>query len=308
MSEEQKTEEKEEPEAVTFSEFLESIPPSSKTKIDPLVEKTFSQGVKYQRLLTPEIQLHCSDNACNGTRFYRCTDKKEVTLSTDVNRFFYMSYRCSNCQRTIKKFSLMAIEDKRGNSGQCYKVGELPVYGPPTPSRLISLIGPDREIFLKGMRCENQGLGIGAFVYYRRVVENQKNRILGEIIKVSKKIEAKTEITNILEAAMEETQFSKALASVKDALPQALLINGQNPLTLLYSALSDGLHDQSDEHCLEIASSVRVVLGELSEQLAQALKDEDEINNALSKLMIKKSKDNKGKTSEEVVQSDNDSS
>jgi hypothetical protein len=69
-------------------------------------------------------------------------------------------------------------------SGECYKLGELPVYGPPTPARLISLIGPDREIFLKGRRCGNLGLGIGAFVYYRRVVENQKSRILDEIIKV----------------------------------------------------------------------------------------------------------------------------
>ena len=37
---------------------------------------------------------------------------------------------------------------------------------------------------MKGRRCGNLGLGIGAFVYYRRVVENQKSRILDEIIKV----------------------------------------------------------------------------------------------------------------------------
>ena len=43
------------------------------------------------------------------------------------------------------------------DSGACYKFGELPEYGPPTPARLIKLIGPDRELFLKGTRCENQG-------------------------------------------------------------------------------------------------------------------------------------------------------
>ncbi|MBI5388586.1 MAG: hypothetical protein HZA90_28320 [Verrucomicrobia bacterium] len=150
---------------------------------------------------------------------------------------------------------------------------------------MIKLIGPDRETFLKGRRCENQGLGIGAFVYYRRVVENQKNRIIEEILKVAEKLDVSPNIITALKAAKNETQFSKALASVKDAMPQALLINGHNPLTLLHSALSDGLHDQTDEHCLEIASSVRVVLGELSERLAQALKDEAELNNALSKLM-----------------------
>lgn len=150
---------------------------------------------------------------------------------------------------------------------------------------MIKLIGPDRELFLKGRRCENQGLGIGAFSYYRRVVENQKNRILDEILKVAKKLNAPAETIRELESAKAEIQFSKALANSKASIPQILLINGHNPLTLLHSALSDGLHERTDEHCLELASSIRVVLGELSERLSQALKDEAELNRALARLM-----------------------
>jgi len=37
--------------------------------------------------------------------------------------------------------------------------------------------------------------------------------------------------------------------------------------------------------CLEIASSIRIVLGELSERLAQALKYEAELSKALGTLM-----------------------
>jgi hypothetical protein len=154
-----------------------------------------------------------------------------------------------------------------------------------TPARLIRLFGKDRETFLKGRQCENHGLGIGAFVYYRRVVESHKDQILDEVIKVSKKVGASSQMLNTLEAAKEEIQFSKALASVKDAIPQALLINGQNPLTLLHSALSVGLHDQTDETCLELAHDVRVVLIELAERLGRALKDEAELNTAVSRLM-----------------------
>lgn len=288
MSEEQKTEVKKEPEAVLFSEFLESTPPSNLTYIADLSENMRNGTYTHYNLLTPDIQLHCPEDACNGTRFFRCTNDQPSVPDDDFNHF-YITYRCSNCQKTTKTFSLAAQNDKGANSGRCYKFGEFPVYGPPTPSRLIKLIGPDREIFLKGRRCENQGLGIGAFVYYRRVVENQKGRIIDEIIKVSKKLSVKPSIIAVLEAAKAETQFSKALASVKDAMPQTLLINGHNPLTLLHAALSDGLHDKSDEHCLEIASSVRVILAELSERLVQALKDEAELNHALSRIMkIKK--------------------
>lgn len=291
MSEEGESHVEQSPDAVTLPEFLEGIPPSQITAVSEVAKPLISgMGMIYAyEFLTPEIQLHCADEACNGTRFFRCTTSPP-NIPHENYKFFYVTYLCSNCRRQEKTFSLAVQCDKDSTSGKCYKFGELPMYGPPTSARLIKLIGPDRETFLKGRRCENQGLGVGAFVYYRRVVENQKNRILDEIIKVSNKIGADADLIAALEDAKQETQFSKALASVKDAMPQALLINGHNPLTLLYSALSDGLHDQTDEHCLDIASSVRVVLGELSERLSQALKDEAELNNALGKLMYVKAK------------------
>ncbi len=290
MSEPKDSDVHEEPPAMPFSEFLESIPPSSLTNVSDLTKKRYypSGGIAGYQLFTPEIQLHCANDTCNGIRFFRRTNQAVPDIPDDNYHYFYISYICSNCRKTEKNFSLAAQHDKNAESGKCYKFGELPEYGPPTASRLIKLIGPDRELFLKGRRCENQGLGIGAFVYYRRVVESQKNRILDEIIKVSQKIGATPEAIQKLEAAKKETQFSKALSNVKDAIPQALLINGHNPLSLLHSALSDGLHQKTDEHCLEIASSIRVVLAELSERLAQALKDEAELNKALSRLMVGK--------------------
>ena len=287
MSEPKESAIHEEPSAMPFSEFLESIPPSSLTNISDLTKARHyaGGGLAGYQLFTPEIQLHCPSDPCNGIRFFRRTTQSVPDIPEKNFHYFYISYICSNCRKTEKHFSLAAQRNEDAESGKCYKFGELPEYGPPTASKLIKLIGPDRELFLKGRRCENQGLGIGAFVYYRRVVESQKNRILDEIIKVSQKIGAPTGAIQQLEAAKAETQFSKALANVKDAIPQALLINGHNPLSLLHSALSDGLHQKNDEHCLEIASSIRVVLAELSERLAQALKDEAELNKALSRLM-----------------------
>jgi len=138
-------------------------------------------------------------------------------------------------------------------TGVGLKYGEFPPFGPPTPARLIKLIGPDRELFLKGRRCENQGLGVGAFVYYRRVVENQKNRILDQIIKVCGNIGASEDDIKELQGAKDEVQFSNALQQVKKAIPQFVLIDGHNPLLLLHGAVSDGVDDRQDEECLELA-------------------------------------------------------
>jgi hypothetical protein len=283
MSEEQATV-AEEKLILTWSDFLESHPPGSIVQIADLVRFN-PHGVAY--ISAPELQLHCNGDKCNGVRFFSTGDTGEPIVVGSW-KFAFLTYKCRNCDGSPKTFAVAVIKDKSGVSGQALKFGEWPPFGPPTPSRLIKLIGPERELFLSGRRCENQGLGIGAFVYYRRVVEGQKNRILDEIIKVSKQIGAPEPDMNALAAAKAETQFSRSIDLVKNAIPQSLLVNGHNPLTLLHNALSEGLHADTDEMCLELASSIRVVLAELAERLQQALKDEAELNTAVTRLLNKK--------------------
>lgn len=277
---------------VTFAEFLESAPPSSSAEIPDLlvVQKTPGGAFARKVLATPEIQLHCGSEHCNGTRFFRCAGPYRHEISGRDLAPAFLRYVCSNCAKTSKMFALAVAPGGDHESGVCYKFGEMPAFGPPTPSGLVKLAGPDRELFLKGRRCENQGLGIGAFVYYRRVVEDQKHRILDEIIRVATKIGAPSEAIAELEAAKHETQFSKAIASIQESMPQSLFVRGHNPLALLYSALSDGLHDKSDEHCLEVATSVRVILADLAEKLHQALKDEKEVGDAVKTLLKSRDK------------------
>jgi hypothetical protein len=174
-------------------------------------------------------------------------------------------------------------------AGEATKFGELPAFGPVTPARVISLIGPDRDLFLRGRRAESQGMGIGAFSYYRRVVENQKGRIIAEIARVAQKLGAKPEMLETFKTAEKETQFSKAIEVIKDGIPDVLKIGGHNPLTLLHRALSEGLHEHTDEECLESAQEIRVVLTELAERLSQALKEEAELQTAVSRLLNRKS-------------------
>lgn len=291
MNLEQNTNVQTENEPISISAFLENIPPNQLKTINDLAIYRYSRiSNSWSDFFSePEVQLHCPQETCNGIRFFRCYNRQEIRLNTENFSFFYITYRCSNCQATQKTYSLAAkILEEKKTIGQCYKLGELPPYGPPVPARVIKLIGPDREIFLKGRTCENQGLGVGAFIYYRRVVEQQKNRIISEIIKVAEKLNARQENIELLKKAIEETQFSRVMNSIKDAIPETLLINGLNPVTLLYSALSEGVHNLSDQECLEIATSVRIVLAELSERLSQSLKDEAELTNALNRLTRKK--------------------
>jgi hypothetical protein len=272
------------PNSTSFAEFLTSVPPGEMRRVERLREFHLLPGFTTHSALlsTPELFMHCTSQECNGDRVFRSL-KPEVTAGAAVSDTF-VQYICSNCSRFQKTFALrVTFFDINDLSGNCIKFGEIPPFGPPTPPRLLRLFGEDREIFLKGRRCENQGLGIGAFTYYRRIVENHKTQILDEIIGVATKVAPG--MVETLERAKSENQFSKAVESVKDAIPPTLLINSHNPLTLLHSALSKGLHAQTDEQCLELARDIRLVLAELAERIGQALRDEAELNAAISRLM-----------------------
>ena len=106
-----------------------------------------------------------------------------------------------------------------------------------------------------------------------------------EVIKVARKVGAPEAMVQTLEAARKEISFSKALDDAKDAIPQALLVKGHNPLTLLHRALSGGVHEKTDQQCLELAQDIRVVLVALAERLSQMLEEEAELSTAVHRLL-----------------------
>jgi hypothetical protein len=268
----------------SLKDFLENVPPGKEVLVSDFLTKR-NDSIYIAR---PQLQLHCTSEECQGIRFFGATD--EASLSSDTYNNKYLTYVCRNCNKTTKTFSLGAFFQEELTKWNVFKYGEEPSFGPPTPARAIKLIGGEKQLFLLGRRCENQGMGIGAFVYYRRVIESQKNRIFDELIRVIGKISPGDAVLKEIEAAKNETQFTKAVETVKHALPQSLHINGYNPLTLLHSALSEGVHEHNDSECLELASSVRTVLFEFADRLGQALKEEAELNTAVSKLANRKNR------------------
>jgi hypothetical protein len=269
-----------------MAEFLETVPPDAAKHVSDLGRAQALRGLRPDEsysLNQPELQLHCSSELCGGTRIFTAPGSEKY-LPQDEPSFHFLQYVCRNCRRSTKTFALYA-RGQAGGSGLAMKLGEIPTFGPPVPAKVISLVGPDRDDFLRGRRSENQGLGIGAFGYYRRVVERQKARIIREIGSVAAMLGSPREVLERFERAAAESQFSRAIDEIKDAIPPAVLIQGHNPLALLHRSLSEGLHSRSDEECLELAAEIRLVLTELAERISQALKDDAELKAAVSRLL-----------------------
>ena len=265
-----------------FADFLENSPSYHIVIISDL---WYQDGASYV-VYIPELTLLCEHDSCQGMRFFEYCDRTGYLEHHDKRNKLFLEYQCKNCEVTKKSFSLLTFNLYQNGQGLVVKLGEWPPFGPKTPTRLLRLLDSDKDLFLRGRRAECHGLGLGAFTYYRRVVENQKNRLLDEIIKVVKKVEASpATIVADLTRAKETFQFTQSVAKVKLAIPQVLLIDGHNPLLLLHSALSAGIHDKSDDECLELAKSIRHVLAGLAERLGQALSQKKELSEAVSKLL-----------------------
>ena len=241
-------------EEYTLKEFLEKVPPGNHLKI---VSDFVRHEEKTNYVASPDINLYCETDTCQGTRTF-FAQSKEAWLSFSEENNKYLTYTCRNCRASAKIFAIGAVH--RNGKWHAVKYAEMPSFGPPTPARAVTLIGGEKNLFFMGRRCENQGMGIAAFVYYRRVIESQRDRIFDELIRVVNVISPGDDVLKDLERAKSETRFTKAVETIKHALPQSLLINGFNPLTLLHTALSKGVHEHNDEECLELATSARTVL------------------------------------------------
>lgn len=275
--------------SISFKDFLELTHPSVSRWVREfwILEDDPSFGRKRRRVVYSDIHLHCPQ--CEGERTFRASVSPQPYGTGAEPCNTHPVYKCGDCQQETKQYALRISFNESGY-GHIYKYGEYPAFGIPVPNRVLRLFGKvDSDLFLQGRQCENLGYGIAAFAYYRRVVENHKGELFDEIIKVCRTVGAPEELIEELNVAKTQISFAKSMQQIKTGLPQGLLINGQNPLNALHRALSVGLHNESDDDCLDYAQAVRLVLSDIVESIALLKQDKKELQAAVQLLQSKKS-------------------
>jgi hypothetical protein len=267
---------------IKFEDLLSKFPPGELYAIRNLgISRSPSSAPILNK---PRLKLYCPDDFCSGLRFFDAHQTQKVALTEKWSSVF-LHYSCSNCRSRSKIFAVMARWNAVADEGEAVKIGEWPPFGPQIPARLTTIAGQSKALFLMGCRAEMQGLGIGALVYYRKVLENQKNHIIDEIIRVARRTHPSEPQIERLKAGRGEKEFKKAAEIISDAIPQVLLINDYNPLALLEQALSKGSSMEKDHDALRLAAAIRKILTELSELMARALEDQTDLEEAVSTIL-----------------------
>jgi len=194
-------------------------------------------------------------------------------------------YTCTHCREQTRNFTVYMYG---GEHPYLEKVGQHPPWKIEMNRELEQALGDNSDLYAKGLVCESQGYGIGAFGYYRRIVEWIIEDLLVDVEKIMS-----GEEREIYSEALTKVKGTHVAAEkihlVKDLLPEILRPEGMNPLSALHSALSEGLHAKSDEDCLDYAASCKEVLVFLVTQLAITQVASSRFTQSMRNLLDKKS-------------------
>ena len=258
-------------------EFLEQYPLCKRFAIELPATTNILQKVR--------INMPCE--TCSSHQTFEMTNEywQGETASNIVvgGRVVRVLYRCTHCQSFDRAF-LIKFDPARE---WLMKVGQFPPWDIEGDPNIAKLLGKNASYYRRGLICESQGYGIGAFGYYRRIVEEVIDELLDEISYLL----AGDELTKYQEALQRTKKTIVAqekIDVVKDLLPPILRPDGMNPLSVLHSSLSEGLHAGSDEECLEYARECREVLVFLTTQVAASKATGKSFTDSMRKLLERK--------------------
>jgi tetratricopeptide (TPR) repeat protein len=205
---------------------------------------------------------------------------------------FHSIYICTHCQQFERYFYIKV--DKKSKSIR--KVGQYPPWEIKSNRDTKYFSDKHSSYFKKALVCESQGYGIAAFSYYRRIVEEIIDSLLNEISELlyGEELEKyKTALEEIQKTIVTQNKIDL----VKDLLPPTLRPEGHNPLALMHSTLSEGLHAESDDECLQCAMECREIIvflvNQINDSKATTKKFTDNMKNLLDKKARKEINKNK---------------
>lgn len=235
----------------------------------------------------PPINMFCRD--CHSIQTFIMTNKYDEFYKysniTSGDKRIRLVYECQSCQSFIRQFHVYISPE----FDYAYKFGQYPEWEIKIDKNLEKSLRSHASTFKKGLVCESQGYGIGAFAYYRRITEEIIDELLDSIVEL-----IEVENQESYKAALEKTKKTRVTQEkidlVKDLLPSILRPGGVNPLGVLHSELSEGLHAETDDRCLENASHIRDILTFLINQIIQSKNAAKQFTTSMKSLLEKKSK------------------
>jgi hypothetical protein len=175
------------------------------------------------------------------------------------DRDFYVELRCSRVEEHLMLFYFTTRDQKLMKVGQYPSLADLHLKG---IHKYRQPLGKEAyKEFARGVGLFAHGVGIGSFVYLRRIFE----RLITEAYEKAK------QDTGWDDGAYQRARMDEKILLLQGFLPQVLVDNAG-----IYSILSKGVHSLAEEECLRyfntIKAGIELILDEKMEREAREKK------------------------------------
>ena len=198
------------------------------------------------------------------------TDITDILCPSLKDETICLEFQCVSCKRSKREYHVEQIVSEK--TVKLQKYGELPRRRIARTQVLQKFLKDDLDNYEKAAVCLSTGYGIAAFAYFRKIVENNISKLLDLVQEDAESSIASTEITAALGELRKNSPMNKKIPIANKALPKYLKPDGLNPLGRLYKVLSEGVHDLSEEECLDKAKATSDCLEYLVSELASRKK------------------------------------
>jgi hypothetical protein len=247
------------------------------------VDITIDDLDELERLLSNNYNIDCFCVHCNEKRVFNCVDrrvhevhanirlsdlgsgrggrlpKKEEIFKSYLNKWYCLSFSCSREQEHSILINILVTENK------IFKIGQYPSFADSSKGDVKKYKKVLDDMFKEyntSLGLFSHGVGIGSFVYLRRIIENL----------VFKKYKQFKSELHISEDDFEHSKFDIKIEILKNYLPP-LLVKNKN----IYGIVSKGVHELREEECLEMYPYLKVgielILDEIIEKKGRAEKE-----------------------------------
>ena len=199
--------------------------------------------------------------------------KTHIKDYAHINRLFPIRLACSRNEGHTIVFIFQVENSILSKIGQFPSIASLKDYG---LKKYRTILGDSvYKEFSKAVGLHSHDIGVGAFVYLRRIFET-----LIEDAHVMKTSTAGWDESNYQRSRMDEK-----IVMLKDSLPDYLVKNRS-----IYSILSLGIHELDEEQCLEMFDPIKVGIELILDEKIEAIEKEKKMNSVSKTINDIKSK------------------
>jgi len=195
--------------------------------------------------------------SCDGFRFPKNIGGTTVLPRREEASVIHWRFLCTRCNRRMDFLALTRVKSSE-SKGSIVKIGQFPSIADlsmPNIAKYRKAFQQHYPDLARAIGLYTHGIGVGSFVYLRRIFEG----LLEEA-----HLEAKQD-ASWNEVDYQRKRTDEKIGALKSWLPEFLVKNSH-----LYSILSAGIHTLSEEDCLNAFPVVRVGIEMILDQKLEA--------------------------------------